>query len=56
MGSNCVPYICFYFERGFMLSFSDNNKADDIEALNSTSRYLDTLLYTYAYKLQTSWS
>ena len=27
-----------------MLSLSDNNQADFIEALNSTSRYLDNLL------------
>ena len=27
-----------------MLSLSDNNQADIIEALNSTSRYLDDLL------------
>ena len=27
-----------------MLSLSDNNKADIIEAFNSTSRYLDDLL------------
>ena len=28
-----------------MLSLSDNNQADVIEAFNSTSRYLDDLLY-----------
>ena len=28
-----------------MLSFSDNNQADVVEAFNSTSRYLDDLLY-----------
>ena len=27
-----------------MLSLSDNNQADVVEALNSTSRYLDDLL------------
>ena len=27
-----------------MLSFSDNNQADVVEAFNSTSRYLDVLL------------
>ena len=31
-------------ERDFMLSLSDNNKTDIIEAFNSTSRYLDDLL------------
>ena len=28
-----------------MLSLSDNNQTDIIEAFNSTSRYLDDLLY-----------
>ena len=32
------------YERDFMLSLSDNNLADVIEAFNSTSRYLDDLL------------
>ena len=38
--------MCFLFcyERDFMLSLSDNNQADIIEAFNSTSRYLDDLL------------
>ena len=37
--------ICFCFVmRDFMLSLSDNNQADIIEAFNSTSRYLDDLL------------
>ena len=27
-----------------MLSLSENNKSDDIEAFNSTSRYLDILV------------
>ena len=30
-----------------MLSFSDNNQADVIESLHSTSRYLDDLLIIY---------
>ena len=34
----------FCYERDFMLSLSDNNQADIIEAFNSTSRYLDDLL------------
>ena len=33
-----------YYERDFMLSLSDNNQADVVEAFNSTSRYLDDLL------------
>ena len=32
------------FLRDFMLSLSDNNQADIIEAFNSTFRYLDDLL------------
>ena len=31
-------------ERDFMLSLSENNQTDIIEAFNSTSRYLDDLL------------
>ena len=37
--------ICFVcYERDLMVSHSDNNQADVIEAFNSTSRYLDNLL------------
>ena len=48
MGTNCAPLVAdlflFCYERDFMLSLSDNNQADIIEALNSTSRYLVDLL------------
>ena len=48
MGINCVSLVAdlflFCYERDFMLSLSDNNQTDIIEALNSTSRYLDDLL------------
>ena len=48
MGTNCAPLVadlfCFCYERDFMKSLSRENKADIIEALNSTSRYLDDLL------------
>ena len=46
MGTNCAPLVAdlFCYERGFMLSLSDNNQTDIIEAFNSTSRYLDDLL------------
>ena len=48
MGTNCAPLVAdlilFCYEREFMLSLSDNNQTDIIEALNSTSRYLDDLL------------
>ena len=36
-------YFCFVM-RETMLSLSDNNQTDIIEAFNSTSRYLDDLL------------
>ena len=32
------------YERDFMLSLSEDNHSDVIEAFNSTSRYLDDLL------------
>ena len=48
MGTNCAPLVAdlflFCYERGFMLSLSDNYQYDVIEAFNSTSRYLDDLL------------
>ena len=34
----------FCYERDFMLSLSDNNQTDTIEAFNCTSRYFDDLL------------
>ena len=48
MGTNCAPHAAdlflFCYEREFMLSLLHNNQTDIIEALNSTSRYLDDLL------------
>ena len=48
MGTNCAPLVAdlflFCYERDFMLSLSDNDQSDVIEAFNSTSRYLDDLL------------
>ena len=48
MGTNCAPPVAdlflFCYERDFMLSLSDNNQTDIIEALNYTSRYLHNLL------------
>ena len=48
MGTKCAPLLTdlflFCYERDFMLSLSDNNQTDIIEAFNSTSRYLDALL------------
>ena len=48
MGTNWSPLVAALFlfcnGRDFMLSLSDNNQTDIIEAFNSTSRYLDDLL------------
>ena len=48
MGTYCAPLVAelflFYYERDFMLSLSDNNQTDIIEAFYSTSRYLYDLL------------
>ena len=44
MGTNCAPLVAdlflFCYERDLMLSLSDNNQTDIIDAFNSTSRYL----------------
>ena len=43
MGTNCAPLVAdlflFCYERDFMMSLSDDKKADVIDALNTTSRY-----------------
>ena len=48
MGSYCAPLVAdlflFCYERDFMLSLSDNNQTDIIEAFNFISRYLDDFL------------
>ena len=48
MGTNCAPLVAdlflFCYERDFMTSISNDNKADIVEAFNSTSSYLDNLL------------
>ena len=45
MGTNCAPLVAdlflFCYERDFMLSLSDDNQSEVIEAFNSTSTYLD---------------
>ena len=45
MGTNFAPLVAdlilFCYERDFMLSLSEDNQSDVIEAFNSTSRYLD---------------
>ena len=48
MGTNCAPLIAdlflFYYERDSMLSLSDDDHSEVMEAFTSTSRYLDDLL------------
>ena len=48
MGTNSAPLIAdlflFCYEKDLMLSLSQDNQSDVIEAFNSTSRYLDDLL------------
>ena len=48
MGTNCVPLVADLFlfcdETDFILSLSNDNQSEVIEAFNSTSRYLDDLL------------
>ena len=48
MDTNCAHLVAdlflFCYERDFMLSLSDANQSEVIEAFNSTSRYLDDLL------------
>ena len=47
IGTNCAPLVAdlllFCYERDFMMSLSDDNQADDIDAFNITSRYLDDI-------------
>ena len=48
MGTSCAPLVAdvflFCYERDFMLSLSGDKQADDIDAFNTTSRYLDDIL------------
>ena len=48
MGTNCAPLeadlFLFCYERDFILSLSEDNQSDVIEAFNYISRYLDDLL------------
>ena len=49
MGTNCAPLVAdlflFCYEGDFMISLSDDKQADVIDAFNTTSRYLDNILY-----------
>ena len=48
MGTNCALLVAdlflFFYERDFMLSLSQDNQSNVIEAFSSASRYLDDLL------------
>ena len=48
MGTTCAPLVAclflFCYERDVMMSLSDDNQFEVIEAFNSTSLYLDDLL------------
>ena len=45
MGTKCAPDLfMFCYGRDSILTLSDNNQADVVEAYNSTPRYLDDLL------------
>ena len=48
MSTNCTPLVAdlflYCYERDFMDSLNQDNQTGVIEALNSTSRYLDDLL------------
>ena len=48
MGTNCASLVAdlflFSYQRDFMMSLSDDKQADAIDALNTTSRYLDDIL------------
>ena len=47
MSTNCSPLVAdlflFCFERDFMMSISDDKQADVIDAVNTTSRFLDDI-------------
>ena len=48
MGTNLAPpsahLFLFCYERDFMMSLSDHKQADNVDAFNTTSRYLDDIL------------
>ena len=48
MGTNCAPLVAdsflFCYERDFVMSLSDDTQAEIIDALNTTSRYMDDIL------------
>ena len=48
MCTNCAPLVAdlflFCYEMDFMMSLSDDKQADVIDAINTTSRYLDDII------------
>ena len=48
MGANCAPLVAdlflFCYERDFMMSLSDDKRADVTDGFNTTSRYIDDIL------------
>ena len=51
MGTKFAPLVAdlfrFCYERDFVMSLSDDEQADIIDAFNTTSRYLNDILNTY---------
>ena len=47
MGTKCAPLVAdlfrFCYESDFMMSLSDDEQADTIDAFNTTSRYLNDI-------------
>ena len=47
MGTNCAPLVAnsflFCYERDFMMSLSDDKKADIFDAINTASTYSDAI-------------
>ena len=61
MGTNCAPrtadLFLFCYKRDFMTSLSDVKQVETIEAIKSTSRYLDDPLnIDNPYRLSARWS
>ena len=59
MGTNCAPLVAdlflFCYERDFVMSLSDDKQADVIDAFDTTSRYLDDILYILIMFILTIW-
>ena len=51
MGTNCAPLVAdlflFCYEKDIIMYLSDDKQADNIDAFNTTSRYLDDILNIY---------